>query len=712
MNSQTHTLPPPKDGHTHNVLAYLRVSRAEASTGGHTLETQELRIRQKLDQMLGHGHYRLKILQDDGVSGAYGFRSTRKQKQTRAGLTACTTELDTGAYDLFAVYHTSRLARSLRVFLEFVEEHLDPNNVRFVSVTEETDLSTPMGRTVANMAAGFNQMVREGIIARNKDAALMRAEAGYYLGHIPYAWQWEPQEQVAPGARRRILPIAERGEWVVRMKEWYLAGWSLHKIVGKLNELGVPPPCAYNPASVLCHGDKPLSGKWSTTVLWNTLSNPLHAGLVPSAKGPIQGEHYPHRYFDPQVRERILAAKDDRKKFPTNTASQHNERLLNGLVRCARCGKRLYPTTHSGGKYRVYRCLSGLSVGASTCPGVGVREDELDAAVIELVGKVAHEPPMRTLLIQEADKAADAQDAQLLQERTQLSAQVAELGERFSRLMGALSRGLIRDEEFAYAGEQLRGERAQQEGRLAEVEAALSQHAQRHEQAARVRELVLDFAQVWQHLDFSERREVLCQLIEELTVDTKERDHRGKCAGRSESVVRVKVALLPEQVLALVHEKVKRKEKPTTGLAGLSKRHLSLLYWIGQGKSRDEAAEAMAITRSTVNIFAQQIKARLGVRDLQEAARLAKGRVQAEKSTLPLGGLQGPQAQAEGGIYLSPSLMEVLPLYASGAKTKEIAQMLALPITTVLGRHYRILQTLHVDTMYQAVQKARAAGLL
>ena len=63
-------------------------------------------------------------------------------------------------------------------------------------------------------------------------------------------------------------------------------------------------------------------------------------------------------------------------------------------------------------------------------------------------------------------------------------------------------------------------------------------------------------------------------------------------------------------------------------------------------------------------------------------------------------------------MYLSPTLLEVLPLYASGAQTKDIAGMLKLPVATISGRRSRLLSALQVETIYEAVQKARQAGLL
>jgi hypothetical protein len=100
-------------------------------------------------------------------------------------------------------------------------------------------------------------------------------------------------------------------------------------------------------------------GTWNISTVWKILLCPLHAGLVHSVRfGLVKGEHWDSRYYDPEVFEQILAAKEGRRKFSrTNTGSIVDDRLLNGLPTCARCGSRLKPTSHSA--------ASGGSTGAS-----------------------------------------------------------------------------------------------------------------------------------------------------------------------------------------------------------------------------------------------------------------------------------------------------------------------------------------------------------
>ena len=53
-------LPAPRNGLRYQVLAYLRVSN-DLQQDNHTFETQENRVREKLDDRYGVGRYDIKI---------------------------------------------------------------------------------------------------------------------------------------------------------------------------------------------------------------------------------------------------------------------------------------------------------------------------------------------------------------------------------------------------------------------------------------------------------------------------------------------------------------------------------------------------------------------------------------------------------------------------------------------------------------------------
>src|SRR4030095_8205622 len=96
---------------------------------------------------------------DPGFSGA---------TLDRPALTRLRSDIAAGKVDCVVVYRSDRLSRSIRDFLELMEE-FDRHGVTFVSVSEQFDTSTPGGRMHRNMLLMFAQYERELIAERTRD---------------------------------------------------------------------------------------------------------------------------------------------------------------------------------------------------------------------------------------------------------------------------------------------------------------------------------------------------------------------------------------------------------------------------------------------------------------------------------------------------------------------------------------------------------------
>src|SRR5439155_1442625 len=82
-------------------------------------------------------------------------------------------------------------------------------------------------------------------------------------------------------------------------------------------------------------------------------------------------------------------------------------------------GQRLYSQTFRGDN-RDYYCRNGQGHGKFTCPGVRMKEELVDQAVVNQIARLAQEPQMQAILIAEAEQAAEGRDAALRAEAAQL----------------------------------------------------------------------------------------------------------------------------------------------------------------------------------------------------------------------------------------------------------------------------------------------------
>ena len=77
-------------------------------------------------------------------------------------------DIEAGKVDCVVVYKVDRLSRSLLDFAKMMES-FDSHQVAFVSVTQQFNTSTSMGRLVLNVLLSFAQFEREIISERTRD---------------------------------------------------------------------------------------------------------------------------------------------------------------------------------------------------------------------------------------------------------------------------------------------------------------------------------------------------------------------------------------------------------------------------------------------------------------------------------------------------------------------------------------------------------------
>jgi site-specific DNA recombinase len=83
-------------------------------------------------------------------------------------------------FDGILAVRLDRVSRSLAQFLA-LWQHLDSAGKTIISVSEQLDFSTPVGRLLVNMLVMFSQFEREMIQSRVKDA--YRANVGKGASH-------------------------------------------------------------------------------------------------------------------------------------------------------------------------------------------------------------------------------------------------------------------------------------------------------------------------------------------------------------------------------------------------------------------------------------------------------------------------------------------------------------------------------------------------
>ena len=112
---------------------------------------------------------------DGGFSGA---------TMERPALQRLLADITAGRVDTVVVYKIDRLTRSLADFAKIVEI-LDARGASFVSVTQQFNTTTSMGRLTLNVLLSFAQFEREVIGERIRDKIAASKRKGMWMGGVP-----------------------------------------------------------------------------------------------------------------------------------------------------------------------------------------------------------------------------------------------------------------------------------------------------------------------------------------------------------------------------------------------------------------------------------------------------------------------------------------------------------------------------------------------
>ena len=134
--------------------------------------------------------------------GGYSGGSTE-----RPALQRLLEDIRAGKVDVIVVYKVDRLTRSLADFAKLVEL-FDAHGVSFVSVTQQFNTTTSMGRLTLNVLLSFAQFEREVTSERIRDKIAASKRKGLWVGgNVPLGYATKDRKIVIVPERGRAGPI-------------------------------------------------------------------------------------------------------------------------------------------------------------------------------------------------------------------------------------------------------------------------------------------------------------------------------------------------------------------------------------------------------------------------------------------------------------------------------------------------------------------------
>jgi site-specific DNA recombinase len=308
----------------------------------------------------------------NSLDAQYEAASAYIKSQAHAGWTLSRSRYDDGGYsggstdrpdlqkllddirarkiDVIVVYKVDRLTRSLADFAKLVEL-FDAHGVSFVSVTQQFNTTTSMGRLTLNVLLSFAQFEREVTSERIRDKIAASKRKGLWVGgNLPLGYKMNDG---------KIAIVEEDAALVRSIFRRYLELGSVNELLRDLRERNIRTK-----SRLLSTGATRGGIPFGRGALYYLLSNHFYIGEVKYKNEILPGEQPPilDRALFEAARQKSLAQWSHR-----TVVRNKSDHLLTGLL-FDDAGHRMIPThaTKAGIRYRYYASIPVLHGEAKT----------------------------------------------------------------------------------------------------------------------------------------------------------------------------------------------------------------------------------------------------------------------------------------------------------------------------------------------------------
>ena len=416
-------------------------------------------------------------------------------------------DIEAGRVDCVAVYKVDRLSRSLLDFARIIEV-FDQHGVSFVSVTQQFNTATSMGRLILNVLLSFAQFEREMIAERTRDKMHAARRKGKWIGGFPPLGY-----DVDPNGGRLLVNPAEA--WQVReIFKLYLDYQSLGQVAQLLNARG------WETKSWTTRKGKRRDGHpWDKSRLSRLLTSAVYVGKVRFGGEMLEGEH------EATISERDWSrAQDLLKRNGRNGGADVRNKygaLLKGLIHCAACdAPMIHAWTPKGNKrYRYHVCSKAQEQGWDTCSTKSVPAGEIEQFVVARIREIARHPtPVEKTLAALAEERAAAREA-LSQEASRIQGDLQRLQNEKQALITAAANDELASNVLAEKLKQLQERLGCVERRQTEVAEQLIVLERNTINAKDLRAALSLFDPVWDELFPRQQCRIMRLLIQRVDYD-------------------------------------------------------------------------------------------------------------------------------------------------------------------------------------------------
>ncbi|SJZ38454.1 recombinase family protein [Garciella nitratireducens] len=367
-------------------------------------------------------HYDLKdedilVYEDEGFSGG---NTDRPQFQLMMK------DAKKKKFDLLICYRLDRISRSVMDFSNTFES-LEDNDIGFVSIKEQFDTSTPMGKAMLYISSVFAQLERETTAERIRDNMMQLARTGRWLGgQTPTGYESQQVTHLDHNGKERkmfkLSPIPKELETVKIIYDKYMELKSLTQVEQYLivNNIKTKNNLDFRRYSIrfilsnpvyaiadeklyefmmsndyeVCAPKSDFTGNFGVMAYNKTKQNKKSSVEARDVSEWIVavGQHEGIIDSDTWIKVQKMLNRNKSKSFRKVKSTTS---LLSGLLYCADCGSYMRPKMgridKNGQQIFYYMCEMKEKSKRTRCSMKNVKGNDLDKLVIEEIKRMAHD---------------------------------------------------------------------------------------------------------------------------------------------------------------------------------------------------------------------------------------------------------------------------------------------------------------------------------
>ena len=485
---------------------YVRVSterQSEIKDG--SLETQTDRLKQYMG-------FRAKSALDDAkqakwkVVDIYREEGKSGKNTERPALQKLLSDVKEGSINAVLCTKIDRITRSLIDFYKLNEIFIK-HNVDFISLEENFDTSTPMGKAMLKMTLVWAELEREQTSQRTKEKMLWRAQQGLWNGGQILGYDL---------IDKKLSVNKDEAKLVNSMFNKYLELGSVLKVVEYLNGHG------YRTKEYISRRRNAKRGgnKFFNQYISHVLKNKIYIGQVWHHDKAYPGQHKAivneklwyeaNRTLKLQTPKRINPKREVKHTF-----------ILQGLLRCGWCGNYMstkYSTGRKGLHY-YYQCTKNAHGGKSACDMRYVPAAELEKVVLDKLKQMSADKKRIQRIVNEANKDTESTLINLRKDRKIQENKLAPIKNAIKNILNNMAKEerLKNSKSVSEELNRLELQREQIEKDIQNIDFEINQVKQQVLSAKVMYDSLTKFSQIYEAATPQELKELLPCFVEKVT---------------------------------------------------------------------------------------------------------------------------------------------------------------------------------------------------